>query len=92
MLGRAPDRLFGFRTTGSWMGFASLCNGRSVLVVKFFFPAAATLAPDCVYPSLSNRRTMERIREADRSQLIRLCTLAFALLALVSFLLARVTW
>ena len=35
---------------------------------------------------------MERIREADRSQLIRLSTLAFALLALVSFLLARVTW
>jgi hypothetical protein len=33
---------------------------------------------------------MERIREADRSLLIRLSTLAFAVLALISFALARV--
>ena len=35
---------------------------------------------------------MERNPPADRSQLIRFSTLAFALLALTSFLLARVSW
>ena len=35
---------------------------------------------------------MERNAPADRSQLIRFSTLAFTLLALTSFLLARVSW
>lgn len=35
---------------------------------------------------------MERTRQADRSQLIRASMLLFAVLAIVSFALARVPW
>jgi len=35
---------------------------------------------------------MERTRQADRSQIIRLSMLLFSVLALVSFALARVPW
>lgn len=64
-------------------------TGRSAHAVKFFLGLWATIASERVYCSPSTP-TMERIREADRSVLIRLSTLAFALLALISFALARV--
>lgn len=52
----------------------------------------ATLRPFCVNRILSIRTNMERTRQADRSQLIRFSAVAFAVLALTSFLLARVPW
>lgn len=40
----------------------------------------------------SSEKIMERTRQADRSQLIRLSMLLFSVLALVSFALAQVPW
>ena len=52
----------------------------------------ATLRNFLVNRLLSTRPTMERTRQEDRSQLIRFSAVAFTLLAVTSFLLARVPW
>ena len=39
-----------------------------------------------------DQHNMERTRQADRSQLIRFSAVAFAVLAITSFLLARIPW
>ena len=61
-------------------------------VCQVFSLPGATLRPSCVNRILSIRTNMERTRQADRSQLIRFSAVAFAVLALTSFLLARVPW
>ena len=53
-------------------------------------PARATDPDFLVFSMLSSPNVMERTRPADRSQLIRFSAVLFSLLALTSFLLARV--
>jgi len=53
-------------------------------------PARATDPDFLVFFMLSSPNVMERTRPADRSQLIRFSAVLFSLLALTSFLLARV--
>jgi len=53
-------------------------------------PARATDPDFIVFFRLPSPTVMERIRPADRSQLIRFSAVLFSLLALTSFLLARV--
>jgi hypothetical protein len=53
-------------------------------------PARATDPDFIVFFTLPSPTVMERIRPADRSQLIRFSAVLFSLLALTSFLLARV--
>jgi hypothetical protein len=64
-------------------------NGHFGPFVKFFFEGEATIPCQAVI-TVPFRSAMERIRSADRSQLIRFSMVVFAVLALVSFALAGV--